>query len=457
MKLKHFCLGLVFVFSFSFSGLSQYTVELRVDSMPTPKAYLLDFRGLQPKNMLDSVNVKIPGQINFILPEEAHPGMYRIVMGPRTWLDFIFNRENIQLHTHFAKPDDSLRVIESTENKLFTRYKNFFMVLNRKQQALVNLMNLYPANGSFYKTLEQEFKTLQQTNPEEVGKDIIRDFQDTYVARFLKVEQNPHVPVGLSLDEELEYLLEHFFDLTDFSDADLIYSPSMISKVHRYFGIIQQAFPPLEVEDEMISGVNRVLSLAAINDDVYEFLLEELTRVFEPSEYETLFAYFTENFLMDASCTDENRNQELSEILASIKKTEIGIKAPEIILPLEKGPVIVSEIKANYILIIFWASWCPHCAEMMPEIKSLYNQYKSKGFEIVAISLDKENSEYQKALSQGKYPWINYSELKGWDCSIAYDYGIRATPAMILLDQNRRIIEKPRNPVMLKSVLAGIM
>ncbi|MBT3748561.1 MAG: TlpA family protein disulfide reductase [Bacteroidetes bacterium] len=231
----------------------------------------------------------------------------------------------------------------------------------------------------------------------------------------------------------------------------------MFSKVHRYFGIIQQAFPPLEVEDEMISGVNRVLSLAAINDDVYEFLLEELTRVFEPSEYETLFAYFTENFLMDASCTDENRNQELSEILASIKKTEIGIKAPEIILPLEKGPVIVSEIKANYILIIFWASWCPHCAEMMPEIKSLYNQYKSKGFEIVAISLDKENSEYQKALSQGKYPWINYSELKGWDCSIAYDYGIRATPAMILLDQNRRIIEKPRNPVMLKSVLAGIM
>ncbi len=261
----------------------------------------------------------------------------------------------------------------------------------------------------------------------------------------------------MSLDEELEYVLEHYFDNTDFNDASLIYSPPLVSKVQRYFHIIQQAFPTEKVEDEMINGLNKVLSLAAINDEVYDFLLQDIERVYERSEFETFFAYLTENFLLDAACTDEGKNEKLAEILASIKKTTIGNKAPEIILPLENGPLILSEINAPYVLVLFWASWCPHCSEILPEIKEIYKQYKDKGFEIVAISLDKDEKEYQKALKEGRYPWINYSELRGWDCSIAYDYGIRATPTMVLLDKDDIIISKPRNAQVLRSVLDGLL
>ena len=143
----------------------------------------------------------------------------------------------------------------------------------------------------------------------------------------------------------------------------------------------------------------------------------------------------------------------MSEVLASIKKTQIGIRAPEIILPLDGGPLILSDIPEKYVLVVFWASWCPHCNEYMPLIKDIYSEYNKSGFEVVAISIDKTKAEYEAALRKGQYPWINYSELKGWGCSIAYDYGIRATPTMILLDENRNIISKPRNPEMLKETL----
>ena len=90
---------------------------------------------------------------------------------------------------------------------------------------------------------------------------------------------------------------------------------------------------------------------------------------------------------------------------------------------------------------------------MMPSLKSLYQQYQSKGFEIIAISLDKDSDAYEQALAKGNYAWINYSELKGWACSIAAKFGIRATPTMILVDRANKIVAKPRDPEMLRIFL----
>lgn len=431
----------------------QYTIRIQVDSMLTSKAYLYEFIGDKTGGMIDSVHTTHPGQINFLLPADAHPGMYRVVMGPRTWLDFIFNKENIVLHTNFNAPVDNLKVISSEENKLWNKYMNFFMMLNRKREYLSSLLSLYDPSESFYKEIEKELAGIRQTDPESVSKQIIQNYPNSYVARFLKVEQSPRVPVGLSIEEERDYVLENFFTGVDFSDSVLMYSPPLISRVKSYFGVYQQAFPPNELEEAMISGLNRLLSQAAVNDVIYSFLLQEIARMFERSEYEAFFAYFTENFLLDASCKDESRNRELAETLAAIKKTALGITAPEIILPLSSGPILLSEMKQPVIMVLFWASWCQHCTEMLPEIKHIYDQYKNRGFEILSISLDKDSNEYQKALGLGHYSWINYSELKGWDCSIAYDYGIRATPTMILLDKEKKVIGKPRNPEHLKQMI----
>ncbi len=439
------------------AGFSQYTVMVKVESMPTSKAYLYEFVGAQASNMLDSIKPVTPGLIEFSFPADAHTGMYRLVFGPNTWLDFVFNKENISLKTDFNSPVDSLKVLQSEENQLWSDYMNFYMNLNRKQELLSRLITMYEPGSAFYLEIQKELLNLQQTDPESASREIIKQKPESYVARFLKVELSPTIPVGLSLDEELDYILSHFFDDVDFNDTDLRYSPPLMSKINSFFGLYQQAFPPDEVEQAMIRGVNRLLSLAAVNDTMYAFIVDQLTDLFERSEFETFFAYFTENFLLDGSCSDESRSQELEEVLASIKKTEIGKQAPEIIIPGEGTPVILSKIDKQVVMVLFWASWCPHCTEMIPEIKTIYQKYRSKGFEIIAISLDKVKAEYEEALNRGNFTWINYAELKGWDSSIANDYGIRATPTMVLLDRKGVIIAKPRNPEMLESLLTRIL
>lgn len=49
----------------------------------------------------------------------------------------------------------------------------------------------------------------------------------------------------------------------------------------------------------------------------------------------------------------------------------------------------LSEMKGKLVLIDFWASWCIPCREGIPELKKLYDQYHSQGFEIVTISIDR--------------------------------------------------------------------
>ena len=435
---------------------AQYSIDIQVNGMQTSKAFLLEFIGSNPVNLLDSARVVDGRNIHFTLPKNAHPGMYRLVLGRQTWLDFIFNHENIRMVTDFNAPVDSLQVIESKENSLWLEYMHFHMVLNRKQEYLFRLQELYRPEQEFYQALQKEIAGLRQTDPQEKAREIIQSAPNSYVARFLKVEMNPEIPPGLSMDEELDFLTQHFLDQVDFNDPELKYSPPLMSRINTYFGIFQQAYPPAEQEAKMIDALNRVLSLAAVNDTVYQFVLDELTKQFEHSEFETLFAYLTENFLLDGSCKDEAKSRELEQIVADIKKTAVGNQAPELILPLPAGKVTLSEMRQPVKMILFWASWCPHCTEILPELKKIYDRYKANGFEVIAISLDTDAGAYEQALKKGAYNWINYSDLKGWDSSIAANYGIRATPTMVLVDTSGRIIAKPALPDILEDLLKNL-
>src|SRR5690625_2484742 len=48
----------------------------------------------------------------------------------------------------------------------------------------------------------------------------------------------------------------------------------------------------------------------------------------------------------------------------------------------------LSELKGKGVMLNFWATYCKPCEVEMPYMEELYPQYKDKGIEIVAISLD---------------------------------------------------------------------
>ncbi|MBC8555077.1 MAG: redoxin domain-containing protein [Candidatus Brocadiales bacterium] len=52
----------------------------------------------------------------------------------------------------------------------------------------------------------------------------------------------------------------------------------------------------------------------------------------------------------------------------------------------------LSNINAEYTLVLFWASWCPHCSSLLSEVKGIYEEFRDKGLEILAISIEKDRT-----------------------------------------------------------------
>jgi len=449
--------GIILLFiCYQISLPAQYTIQVKVDSMPTKKAYLFDYMGLN-RNMVDSAKASPDGFFTFTLPANAHPGMYRIVVGPEQFWDIIFNKEQIRMRTHFSSIIDSLTVIESKENQLLNSYMHFFLEIQRKAELLQRLAVLYPATDPFEQQVIRELQKVRASDPEKITRDIVEKYPDTYVSGFLRLEISPKVPAGIDPKDELKYVLDHFWDHVSFADTNQMYSPGLVNKVRTYFSLYQRAYSPDNLEAALKKGLDKLMSAAAVNDVLFQFLLEDIAQWAERTEFDEFFTYLTEFYLAQASCADEKKKGEFKERVESYQKTSPGKQVPEIVIPRDpKGALVMSEIPARYILVVFWASWCPHCNDMLPKLQKLYDRYARTDLEIVAISLDNKKKDWEDAIQKNGYSWINYSELKGWDCSIAYDYGIRATPTMILIDRKRTVIAKPRNPELLQQKLTEL-
>ena len=104
----------------------------------------------------------------------------------------------------------------------------------------------------------------------------------------------------------------------------------------------------------------------------------------------------------------------------------------------------ISEIvgEGKYVLVDFWASWCGPCRAEMPNVLEAYNKYHDKGFEVIGVSFDNKKEAWVKAIGQLKMPWLQISDLKGWECAAAPIYKINSIPDNILIDPQGKIVDR---------------
>jgi thiol-disulfide isomerase/thioredoxin len=95
--------------------------------------------------------------------------------------------------------------------------------------------------------------------------------------------------------------------------------------------------------------------------------------------------------------------------------------------------------KGKVLLIDFWATWCGPCIQEMPNVKSVYNKYHAKGFEIVGISLDQQREKLDKYIESQGIEWPQYFDGKWWSNEVAVSYGVKSIPTTILVDKKGKI------------------
>lgn len=88
-------------------------------------------------------------------------------------------------------------------------------------------------------------------------------------------------------------------------------------------------------------------------------------------------------------------------------------------------------------LIELWASWCMPCRGDMPYVKQAYDLYRSRGFDIVSISVDRDEARWREALAEERMPWLQLRD-SGSRCFGLFE--TTGVPTAILVDGEGRII-----------------
>jgi thiol-disulfide isomerase/thioredoxin len=68
----------------------------------------------------------------------------------------------------------------------------------------------------------------------------------------------------------------------------------------------------------------------------------------------------------------------------------VGDKLTLVDLPLiEGGNFQASQATGKVVLVYWWASWCPYCAEMTPHVEKLWRSERERGVSVIGISVDR--------------------------------------------------------------------
>ncbi len=115
--------------------------------------------------------------------------------------------------------------------------------------------------------------------------------------------------------------------------------------------------------------------------------------------------------------------------------------APDFTLKTTEGKdLTLSDYKGKVVILDVWATWCPPCRRMIPDLVELKNQYGDDGFEIIGISVDQQSrADVVPFVKEYKinYPVV-YMDNKVWN-----EYGgFPSIPTSLILNKKGEIVNK---------------
>lgn len=122
----------------------------------------------------------------------------------------------------------------------------------------------------------------------------------------------------------------------------------------------------------------------------------------------------------------------------------IGSLAPDFTLQDADRKVSLRELRGKVVVLNFWATWCPPCVEEMPSLVQMQDKMQAKGVEVLAVSVDADESAYHKFLRDYKVTLLTVRDAERKSNKL---YGTFKFPETYIIDRNGVMRRKFIGPV----------
>lgn len=127
-----------------------------------------------------------------------------------------------------------------------------------------------------------------------------------------------------------------------------------------------------------------------------------------------------------------------------IYNADIGEQAPPFQLTADDGSgASLRDYRGKYVLLNFWATWCPPCIQELPSLNTLHRELEPNGLVVLGISVDENKQAYENFLERFD---VDFPTVRDPEMAVASLYGTSRYPETYLIDPDGYVLRKYEGP-----------
>ncbi len=374
-------------------------------------------------------------------------GMYLVITPPENnYFQIIVSDtdQKFSLTTSNVDPYKEVKLTNAPDNDLFYKYMNF-LASKRTEAEKANAMKKDSTKtaeaNKILERLDKDVKSFQQ--------DMFQKNAKSTTIALLKATQEVEMPSFKGADKDVAmyyFYKEHYFDNFQMSHPAFLRTPILFERINYYMSKLTPQHP-----DSVIVSVDRILDLVKGNPETFQYYYIHFLNEYAKSKlvgFDAVYVHMAKKYMekgLTDSFIDKEQREKIMKNANALEPILLGKVAPDIEVYLAEGKTVqLSKIKAKYIIFYVWDTECGHCKKSIPALVAFAEKYKDKDVKILALcnKLSDKVADCWKEVKERKMEGIINAVDPFQISRYRTLYHVETTPALFVLDENKKIISK---------------
>jgi len=394
-------------------------------------------------------------------------GIYKIYLNQDTHFDFLLGADQKLKITNPDFTVQNMSIDGAVESVEFLKYVKWLSEKQAQRRQLEEKKANLNGNGADkineeLERLNQEVTDYWRRKAEEYPGSFLAAFLMSNYFQDIKPED---IPEPYTANDSLKWVYmynhrkNHFLEYFDLTDERFLYTPSIKPKLETYFEKVL-----LQMYDSVKPAAYDILRKVEPHPRMFRFVVSHLLNSSLNSKVmgmDALFVDIARDYYLSGKATwaDSTTLAKIRENVIFLENNLIGKNARDFQMETYSGePFRLYQQNAKYTVLVFYEPNCSHCREYVPALyNDVYLPFRDKGLDVVAVYTMEDKKEWGEFIE--KHHLTDWHNL--WDPNhltrfkIIYD--LRTTPAVYLLDKDKKIIAKKFTIDFLKNYLPHVL